>query len=190
MKNKGKSIFDRQLVYSIRKFGVGTASIMIGSFLFGQHLIAAQQIDPPLDTTASPQIEGILPTSNQTPPINSSIETRETELEDGPINETTSPTEHALSSQPVMFARESSEETEEPIENRVEEITPVSNPSADFNKFTFTGSWTKNANEAFIDVAKTADQSGLYYEIPFLGNGIELYAHKARNHGIIRVQSV
>lgn len=35
MKNKGKSIFDRQLVYSIRKFGVGTASIMIGSFLFG-----------------------------------------------------------------------------------------------------------------------------------------------------------
>lgn len=89
-----------------------------------------------------------------------------------------------------MFASESSEETTAPTENRVEEITPVSNPSADFNKFTFTGSWTKNANEAYIDVAKTADQSGLYYEIPFLGNGIELYAHKARNQGIIRVQSV
>ncbi|HFU4116701.1 TPA: glycoside hydrolase domain-containing protein [Streptococcus suis] len=188
MKNKGKSIFDRQLVYSIRKFGVGTASIMIGSFLFGQHLVAAQQIDPSLDTTASPQIEGISQTSKQDPPINSSIETRDLELEASPVNESISITENESTSQLLMFARESSEETEEPIENRVEEITPVSNPSADFNKFTFTGSWTKNANEAYIDVAKTADQSGLYYEIPFLGNGIELYAHKARNHGIIRVQ--
>lgn len=57
MKNKSKSVFDCQLVYSIRKFWVGTASIIIGSFLFEQHLVAAQQIDPPLDTTASPQIE-------------------------------------------------------------------------------------------------------------------------------------
>ncbi|HFI0635377.1 TPA: glycoside hydrolase domain-containing protein [Streptococcus suis] len=188
MKHKRKSIFDRQLVYSIRKFGVGTASIMIGSFLFGQQLIAADQMEQPLETATSPQIEELSQASDQAPPISSPTETRETELEVDPVNETTSPTEHALSSQPVMFARESSEETGEPIENRVEEITPVSNAGDAFNTFNFTGSWTKNANEAYIDVAKIADQSGLYYEIPFIGNGIELYAHKARNHGIIRVQ--
>ncbi|HFI0352110.1 TPA: YSIRK-type signal peptide-containing protein [Streptococcus suis] len=140
MKNKGKSIFDRQLVYSIRKSGVGTASIMIGSFIFGQHLVAAQQIDPPLDTTASPQIEGISQTSKQEPPINSSTDTIDPELEASPVNESISTTENESTSQLLMFARESSEETTAPTENRVEEITPVSNPSADFNKFTFTGS--------------------------------------------------
>ncbi|MBL6538576.1 DUF4091 domain-containing protein [Streptococcus suis] len=181
MKRRRTELFDRHFRFSIRRLTVGTASILVGSVLFGQQPVLANELD------SQPQTSDLL--AEPVPEEELHLEEEATDRSAGeslPVlqAEPTSP------ESPDLTPATPSEEPprEEAVESVVDEISPVDNQDAAFNKFVFTGSWVKNANEAYINIQKTDDQSQHYYTIPFKGNGIALYAHKSPNHGIIKVQ--
>ena len=63
--------------------------------------------------------------------------------------------------------------------------------SGDYNVFRYTAyagkSWTANASEAYIDLgASDARAEECYYEIPFVGNRIDITATKGPVHGKVR----
>ena len=75
-------------------------------------------------------------------------------------------------------------------ESETEKILPTKIEGTT-NKFKYNSpsglSWVTSNSEAYIDPngnASKAEES--YYEIPFYGNGIEIFANKSRNHGMVK----
>ncbi|HFI0469846.1 TPA: glycoside hydrolase domain-containing protein [Streptococcus suis] len=206
MKGNNKSLFDRKQRYSIRRFAVGAASVLIGSLFLGNQTVAAEQLPTtPQEVTASIDTATI-ENKNDTPAqtsetgeVSSTNDTKPAEITSlEPSNIQTTETDNTLTTTTeignIEIATRTIEEanadtsSEQQHENIVEEISPVANQMSPINKFVFSGNWNKNAKEAYIDVPKGSDHSNNSYEVRFVGNGIELYANKAPNHGIIQIQ--
>ena len=75
-------------------------------------------------------------------------------------------------------------------DNKIEKIAP-NKVDGTINSFKYsspTGSkWAVLDNEAYIDLkADGTKAEEAYYEIPFYGNGIEIFANKSKNHGKVK----
>lgn len=75
-------------------------------------------------------------------------------------------------------------------DNKIEKIAP-NKVDGTINSFKYsspTGSkWAVLYNEAYIDLkADGTKAEEAYYEIPFYGNGIEIFANKSKNHGKVK----
>lgn len=72
----------------------------------------------------------------------------------------------------------------------VQRIIPT-NQEGTINSFRYNKpegyEWTATDNEAYIDLKTDSDNTeNAYYEIPFYGNGIEIFAVKSHNHGKVK----
>lgn len=75
-------------------------------------------------------------------------------------------------------------------DNKIEKIAP-NKVDGTINSFKYsspTGSkWAVLDNEAYIDLKADGTKAEEdYYEIPFYGNGIEIFANKSKNHGKVK----
>ncbi|MFR4996848.1 MAG: glycoside hydrolase domain-containing protein [Clostridium paraputrificum] len=75
-------------------------------------------------------------------------------------------------------------------DNEIEKIIPTK-VDGTVNSFKYNSpsgfEWSKSNNEAYIDLNTNGSKAEeCYYEIPFYGNGIEIFANKSHNHGIVK----
>ena len=75
-------------------------------------------------------------------------------------------------------------------DNQIEKIIPTK-VDGTVNSFKYNSpsgfEWSKSNNEAYIDLNTNGSKAEeCYYEIPFYGNGIEIFANKSHNHGIVK----
>lgn len=75
-------------------------------------------------------------------------------------------------------------------DNQIEKIIPTK-VDGTTNKFTYNNpngfKWSFSSSEAYIDTnGDVSKAEECYYEIPFYGNGIEIFANKNHNHGIVK----
>ena len=75
-------------------------------------------------------------------------------------------------------------------DNQIEKIIPTK-VEGTTNKFTYNNpngfKWSFSSSEAYIDTKGDVSKAEeCYYEIPFYGNGIEIFANKNHNHGIVK----
>lgn len=75
-------------------------------------------------------------------------------------------------------------------DNQIEKIIPTK-VDGKTNKFTYNNpngfNWSFSSSEAYIDTKGDVSKAEeCYYEIPFYGNGIEIFANKSHNHGIVK----
>ena len=75
-------------------------------------------------------------------------------------------------------------------DNQIEKIIPTK-VDGTTNKFTYNNpngfKWSFSSSEAYIDTnGDVSKAEECYYEVPFYGNGIEIFANKNHNHGIVK----
>lgn len=75
-------------------------------------------------------------------------------------------------------------------DNIIEKISP-NKVDGRINSFKYTNpnglAWVTSDKEAYIDLkADGTKAEEAYYEIPFYGNGVEIFANKSTNHGIVK----
>lgn len=73
----------------------------------------------------------------------------------------------------------------------VKEVIKPNMQNTDYNSFKFSAyegkEWTANDKEAYIDLGQNDSKAEeCYYEIPFVGNKIDIYATKASTHGKVK----
>lgn len=77
-----------------------------------------------------------------------------------------------------------------PVQSMSTKILPsqIDGPINYFSYTAYSGkTWSYGDSEAYIDLGKSdANAEACYYEIPFIGNAIDLYAMKSYNHGIVK----
>lgn len=88
---------------------------------------------------------------------------------------------------PISEGNSGGEETEN--DQEVTEILFSEENESGHNSFEFHGNnWVKASNEAYVDLPKDSPEiANHYYNINFVGNGIDLLAIKSHNHGIVDV---
>lgn len=87
-----------------------------------------------------------------------------------------------------VFAQDASEDTA--VEGEIMTLKPDMTEGS-WNKFSYTAyqgkEWTVLENEAYIDLGSSDERAEeCYYEIPFVGNKVEIFSNKSSMHGKVR----
>ncbi len=127
----GKHFFEKRCHYSIRKFTIGAASVMIGASIFGAGMVQAAETEGPAET------EG---TITQAPPLNklpadiaAAIEKAEASagtVDDQPAaSETEATAAETTTLKPTETPAPKEETTPKPAETPKEEVAPAAKPA-------------------------------------------------------------
>ena len=129
----GKHFFERRCHYSIRKFAIGAASVMIGASIFGAGMVQAAETEGPAETEGT--VTQVQPLDKLPADIAAAIEKAESAKPTDPTE--TNPTDAEaqpentgeVSPKPAETPVPKEEATPKPAETPKEEAAPVAKPA-------------------------------------------------------------
>ena len=129
----GKHFFERRCHYSIRKFAIGAASVMIGASIFGAGMVQAAETEGPAETEGT--VTQVQPVDKLPADIAAAIEKAESAKPTDPTE--TNPTDAEaqpentgeVAPKPAVTPVPKEEATPKPAETPKEEAAPVAKPA-------------------------------------------------------------
>ena len=127
----GKHFFEKRCHYSIRKFTIGAASVMIGASIFGAGMVQAAETEGPAETEGT--ITQAKPLDKLPADIAAAIEKAEASagtVDDQPAaSETEATAAETTTPKPTETPAPKEETTPKPAETPKEEVAPTAKPS-------------------------------------------------------------
>ena len=118
--------FEKRCHYSIRKFAIGAASVMVGASIFGASMVQAAETEPALEAETS--LTQLPPEDKLSPELESAIKDAEADLVSETKVEEVATKSQALeetSSKPVETKNSTVEEKSTTVENASTEVAPT-----------------------------------------------------------------
>ena len=112
----GKHLFDKRCHYSIRKFAIGAASVMIGASIFGAGMVQAAETEGPAETEGT--VTQVQPMDKLPEDLEEAIKKAEAEATEGPAED-----------QPAESERQPEATIPKPAETPKEEVAPAAKPA-------------------------------------------------------------